>query len=177
MRVAVRRLRSAVKVFGRALRCPTIDAADTLPAALRSTVQREQEAGEKSGAASQLYYLPTTLVALSALRDNGFVAPATAHAVTPELREWYADGDAEELEYAAGDEGGDVAGLVGDESAVFLEAGGNGARDGLRGLDGHGLGSGGTGGSGLVSRGGAAGEKDRGEEECEDDESVHYCSL
>ena len=28
MRVAVRRLRSAIKVFGRALRCPTLDAAD-----------------------------------------------------------------------------------------------------------------------------------------------------
>jgi hypothetical protein len=49
-------------------------------------------------------YLPTTLTALSALRDNGLAGPLAAHAVTAALREWYADGDAEELEYAAGDE-------------------------------------------------------------------------
>jgi hypothetical protein len=49
-------------------------------------------------------YLPTTLVALSSLRDSEFTAPFAAHAVTAELREWYADGDAEELEYAAGDD-------------------------------------------------------------------------
>ena len=49
-------------------------------------------------------YLPTTLAGLTALRDNGFAAPIAAHAVTGELREWYADGDAEELEYAAADE-------------------------------------------------------------------------
>jgi len=48
-------------------------------------------------------YLPTTLVALSALRDSEITPPIRAHAVTAELREWYADGDAEELEYAAGD--------------------------------------------------------------------------
>ncbi|WP_426562229.1 DUF6912 family protein [Angustibacter sp. McL0619] len=49
-------------------------------------------------------YLPATLGSLSALRDNGFQPPLPAHAVTGELREWYADGDADELEYAAGDE-------------------------------------------------------------------------
>ncbi|GAA4346923.1 DUF6912 family protein [Angustibacter luteus] len=49
-------------------------------------------------------YVPTTLVGLQALRGNGFPAPVAAHAVTGELREWYADGDADELEYAANDE-------------------------------------------------------------------------
>ena len=49
-------------------------------------------------------YVPTTLAGLTALRDNGFAAPLVAHAVTGALREWYADGDAEELEYAAADE-------------------------------------------------------------------------
>ncbi|HET8614914.1 MAG TPA: hypothetical protein VFL94_05250 [Actinomycetales bacterium] len=46
-------------------------------------------------------YVGTTLDALSALRANGFDAPVRARAVTPSLREWYAEGDLEELEYAA----------------------------------------------------------------------------
>lgn len=46
-------------------------------------------------------YLPATFTTLRALRDNGSVDAATAHAVTPALREWYVEGDAEELEYAA----------------------------------------------------------------------------
>ncbi len=63
-------------------------------------------------------YLPTTVPGLKALQGNGFSRPVHAHAVTPALREWYADGDAEELEYAASDEaaraslrllGGDLA--------------------------------------------------------------------
>lgn len=49
-------------------------------------------------------YLPTTVPGLKALQGSGFTRPVSAHAVTPALREWYADGDAEELEYAAGDE-------------------------------------------------------------------------
>jgi len=49
-------------------------------------------------------YVASTLEALKSLSGNGFAAPVAAHAVTPALREWYADGDAEELEYAAADE-------------------------------------------------------------------------
>ena len=48
-------------------------------------------------------YCPATLASLEALAQNGFAAPVEAHAVTPALREWYAEGDAEELEYAASD--------------------------------------------------------------------------
>ncbi|PZS33021.1 MAG: hypothetical protein DLM59_07125 [Pseudonocardiales bacterium] len=47
-------------------------------------------------------YLSGTLPMLFGLRDAGELpAPITGFAVTPTLREWYASGDAEELEYAA----------------------------------------------------------------------------
>jgi hypothetical protein len=48
-------------------------------------------------------YLPTTLTELARiLRDRRFgPTPPIAYAVTPALREWYASGDLEELEYAA----------------------------------------------------------------------------
>jgi hypothetical protein len=48
-------------------------------------------------------YLPATVGTLSGVRSAGEVGPApvTAFAVTPSLREWYAEGDEEELEYAA----------------------------------------------------------------------------
>ncbi|NUP46784.1 MAG: hypothetical protein HOW97_05640 [Catenulispora sp.] len=48
-------------------------------------------------------YLPATLSALAELHKTGRLSPAplTAYAVTPALREWYTEGDAEELEYAA----------------------------------------------------------------------------
>jgi hypothetical protein len=46
-------------------------------------------------------YLGTTLKQLEALRDKGFDSPVRARAVTPALREWYVEGDLEELEYAA----------------------------------------------------------------------------
>jgi hypothetical protein len=46
-------------------------------------------------------YLPTTFEQLRSLRDSGFQPPVLAHAVTPSLREWYVEGDLEELEYAA----------------------------------------------------------------------------
>ena len=48
-------------------------------------------------------YLPATLSALRALLDDGRLGdpPLPAYAVTPALREWYAEGDEEELEYAA----------------------------------------------------------------------------
>jgi hypothetical protein len=52
-------------------------------------------------------YLPATLPLLAELRKQGEIvptangSPAEAHAVTPTLREWYAEGDEEELEYVA----------------------------------------------------------------------------
>jgi hypothetical protein len=48
-------------------------------------------------------YLPATLPAVALALERGALAPAPlpAHAVTPALREWYAAGDLEELEYAA----------------------------------------------------------------------------
>ncbi len=53
-------------------------------------------------------YLPGTMRVLVALRERGELAPtgpdgrpAEAHTVTPALREWYAEGDDEELEYVA----------------------------------------------------------------------------
>ncbi|SNS92809.1 hypothetical protein SAMN05421812_102392 [Asanoa hainanensis] len=45
-------------------------------------------------------YLPATLPMLAALRHEGLTV-AAAHAVTADLREWYAEGDEEELEYVA----------------------------------------------------------------------------
>ncbi|TDC93283.1 hypothetical protein [Actinomadura sp. 7K507] len=48
-------------------------------------------------------YLPSTLPLLAGVHAAKEIGPAplTAHAVTPALREWYAGGDLEELEYAA----------------------------------------------------------------------------
>jgi hypothetical protein len=46
-------------------------------------------------------YVPLTLVLLRAAVSAGGVSTATAFAVTPALREWYASGDTEELEFAA----------------------------------------------------------------------------
>ena len=48
-------------------------------------------------------YLPCTLPGLRRLLDDGELGdpPLPAYAVTPALREWYAEGDDEELEYAA----------------------------------------------------------------------------
>lgn len=53
-------------------------------------------------------YLPATLPLLALLRQRGELTPyvsggqeVVAHAVTPSLREWYAEGDDEELEYVA----------------------------------------------------------------------------
>jgi hypothetical protein len=48
-------------------------------------------------------YVPATVPMLTALRASGQlgVGPVEAHAVTPALREWYAEGDEEELEYVA----------------------------------------------------------------------------
>ena len=48
-------------------------------------------------------YLPSTLSGLRTLLDSGALGepPLPAYAVTGALREWYAEGDDEELEYAA----------------------------------------------------------------------------
>jgi hypothetical protein len=48
-------------------------------------------------------YVPATVPMLAELRAAGRLGagPTTAHAVTPALREWYAEGDEEELEYVA----------------------------------------------------------------------------
>jgi hypothetical protein len=47
-------------------------------------------------------YLPAILPMLRALRERGELIPVgEAHAVTPMLREWYAEGDEEEMEYVA----------------------------------------------------------------------------
>ncbi|WP_425462252.1 DUF6912 family protein [Micromonospora pisi] len=46
-------------------------------------------------------YLPATVPMLATLRKQGTLAGGEAHAVTPMLREWYAEGDEEELEYVA----------------------------------------------------------------------------
>ena len=48
-------------------------------------------------------YVPATVPMLVALRASGQLGdgPTIAHAVTPALREWYAEGDEEELEYVA----------------------------------------------------------------------------
>ena len=48
-------------------------------------------------------YLPATVPMLTALRASGQLGDGAveAHAVTPALREWYAEGDEEELEYVA----------------------------------------------------------------------------
>lgn len=47
-------------------------------------------------------YIPATVTTLRALRERRALGPSPeAHAVTPSLREWYMEGDQEELEYAA----------------------------------------------------------------------------
>src|SRR5438477_11522990 len=47
-------------------------------------------------------YVPATLTDVASVRDTGEFTPTRAlHAVTPTLREWYAEGDEEELEYVA----------------------------------------------------------------------------
>ena len=48
-------------------------------------------------------YVPATVPMLTVLRKTGRLSDGVtvAHAVTPALREWYAEGDEEELEYVA----------------------------------------------------------------------------
>ncbi len=48
-------------------------------------------------------YVPATVPMLAVLRETGQLGDGVtgAHAVTPALREWYAEGDEEELEYVA----------------------------------------------------------------------------
>jgi hypothetical protein len=49
-------------------------------------------------------FVPATVPLLRTLRERGLAAPLPAHAVTGALREWYVEGDGEELEYAASSE-------------------------------------------------------------------------
>jgi hypothetical protein len=46
-------------------------------------------------------YIAATVPILSELRKRGEIDARDAHAVTPALREWYVEGDEEELEYVA----------------------------------------------------------------------------
>jgi len=46
-------------------------------------------------------YLAATIPLLAQLERDGRFEPAEGYAVTPSLREWYPEGDEEELEYAA----------------------------------------------------------------------------
>ncbi|MGH8893843.1 MAG: DUF6912 family protein, partial [Actinomycetes bacterium] len=46
-------------------------------------------------------YVPLTLPALAAALETGVIESPVAYAVTPALREWYTEGDQEELEYTA----------------------------------------------------------------------------
>lgn len=48
-------------------------------------------------------YLPATVPYVAELRESAEIVqpPVSAHAVTPALREWYAEGDDEELEFVA----------------------------------------------------------------------------
>lgn len=46
-------------------------------------------------------YVPATFTLLRTLLEAGALSPAHAFAVTPAVREWYAEGGEEELEYAA----------------------------------------------------------------------------
>lgn len=46
-------------------------------------------------------YFPSTPAAARAALDAGCLPPGTAFAVTPGMREWYAQSDGDELEYAA----------------------------------------------------------------------------
>jgi len=46
-------------------------------------------------------YLAATIPLLALLRQDGEFVPSEGYAVTPGLREWYAEDDEEELEYAA----------------------------------------------------------------------------
>jgi hypothetical protein len=46
-------------------------------------------------------YVPATLTGLERARVSGRLEGLAAHAVTPSVREWYTDGDTEELEFSA----------------------------------------------------------------------------
>lgn len=46
-------------------------------------------------------YVPATMRLLIEIVETGVVPVETAYAVTPALREWYVEGDDDELEYAA----------------------------------------------------------------------------
>lgn len=62
-------------------------------------------------------YLPATVPMLAGMREQGVLAVTEGHVVTPALREWYAEGDEEELEYVAFTRAAqDSLRLLGDDS-------------------------------------------------------------
>jgi uncharacterized protein DUF6912 len=69
----------------------------------RGTCLEEQMSGGAPAETTMRVYLPATLPVLAGLARDGSLGPAplTAHAITPGLREWYSEGDEEELEYVA----------------------------------------------------------------------------
>src|SRR5215469_10794655 len=66
-------------------------------------VRGDQSTSARSYWGSMRVYLPSTLADLASALVAGEVGPAPVlgYAVTPALREWYASGDLEELEYVA----------------------------------------------------------------------------
>jgi hypothetical protein len=46
-------------------------------------------------------YLPATMPLLVQWLSDGQAPPGSGHAITPQLREWYREGDEEEMEYVA----------------------------------------------------------------------------
>lgn len=64
-------------------------------------------------------YVPATLPLLSAWLDAGAVPAGRARAATPALREWYAEGDDEELEFSALlDAATDALGLLAEDGGA-----------------------------------------------------------
>lgn len=64
-------------------------------------------------------YVPATVPMLGDLHRERALTAVSGHAVTPELREWYAEGDEEELEYVAFTRAAQAAlGLLRDDPAA-----------------------------------------------------------
>jgi uncharacterized protein DUF6912 len=75
-------------------------------------------------------YLPATLPRLAAGLAAGQFDPDVAYAVTPALREWYAEGDIEELEYVAAAAAARASlQMLGEETAIEAAAGADAAED------------------------------------------------
>ena len=90
-------------VLETSLRTSRTALAEPRPDALEGTGSRGARGRLRARTAVRLMrvYLPTTLAGLGDALDAGRVDVAVGYAVTPALREWYVEGDLEELEYAA----------------------------------------------------------------------------